>query len=153
MYFYYSFLGLDMPHVLLAIEWLAKLHGLTYVARKHFEKNHPNEDWQAKNPWIKKELEDSSNYTINKEGKKDFGDVTGGLNLRSRLIAMAKKALMQENKKLNDQFEKLVQSQDWLDEMRRESAKIPDFQGSFTSVCHGQPWIGNVYFKYDTGTY
>ena len=90
---------------------------------------------------------------MKKGGKKDFGDVTGGLNLKSRLIAMAKKALMQENKKLNDQFEKLVQSQDWLDEMRRESAKIPDFQGSFTSVCHGQPWIGNVYFKYDTGTY
>ena len=89
---------------------------------------------------------------MKKGGKKDFGDVTGGLNLKSRLIAMAKKALMQENKKLNDQFEKLVQSQDWLDEMRRESAKIPDFQGSFTSVCHGQPWIGNVYFKYDTGT-
>ena len=63
MYFYYSFVGLDMPHVLLAIEWLAKLHGLTYVARKRFEKNHPNEDWQVKNPWIKKELEDSSNYT------------------------------------------------------------------------------------------
>ena len=39
-----------MPHVLLAIEWLAKLHGLTYVARKRFEKYHPNEDWQAKNP-------------------------------------------------------------------------------------------------------
>ena len=77
--------------------------------------------------------------------------MTGGLNLKSRLIAMAKKALMQENKKLNDQFEKLVQSQDWLDEMRRESAKVPDFQGSFMSVCHGQPWIGNVYFKYDTG--
>ena len=95
-----TFLGLDMPHVLLAIEWLAKLHGLTYVAKKRYEKNHPKEDWQAKNPWIKKELEDSSNYTLNKEGKKDFGDVTGGLNLKSRLIAMAKKALMQENKKL-----------------------------------------------------
>ena len=53
-----------MPHVLLAIEWLAKLHGLTYVAKKRYEKNHTNEDWQSKNPWIKKEWEDSSNYTM-----------------------------------------------------------------------------------------
>ena len=33
-----------MPHVLLAIEWLAKLHGLTYVSKKRFETN-SNEDW------------------------------------------------------------------------------------------------------------
>ena len=36
------------------------------------------------------------------------------------------------------------------------AADLPVFscyvmEGSFVSGCHGQPWIGNVYFKYDTG--
>ena len=64
---------------------------------------------------------------------------------------MAKKALLLENKGENDQFEKLLQTQDWLDEMRKESGKMADSDVSFVSVCHGQPWIGNVYFKYDLG--
>ncbi len=51
-----------MPHVLLAIECLAKLHGLTYVAKTQFENEHPKDDWLAINPWIKKELENSSKY-------------------------------------------------------------------------------------------
>ena len=52
--------GLDLPHVLLAVEWLAKLHGLSYVAKRTFEKQNPQEDWLKIHPWIRKEIEDTS---------------------------------------------------------------------------------------------
>ena len=144
-------IGLDLPHVLLGVEWLAKLHGLTYVAKKRFESSNPKEDWYAKNPWIKSELEDTSKNAPD-ETEQDQGDVAGGLSLKNRLIGMARKAILAEKKVENEQFEKLVQAQDWLEEMRKESGKSESTNGSFVSVCHGQPWIGNIYFKYESGT-
>ena len=53
--------GLDLPHVLLAVEWLAKLHALSYVAKKNFEAKNPDKDWLLENPWIKKEIQDLGN--------------------------------------------------------------------------------------------
>ena len=64
---------------------------------------------------------------------------------------MARKAILAEKKVENEQFEKLVQAQDWLEEMRKESGKSENTVDSFVSVCHGQPWIGNIYFKYESG--
>ena len=56
--------GLDLPHVLLAVEWLAKLHGLSYVAKKTFEKENPQEDWLKMHPWIRREIGDNSNQVL-----------------------------------------------------------------------------------------
>ena len=65
---------------------------------------------------------------------------------------MARKAILSEdNVEKNQQFEKLIQTDDWLEEMRKESGKMTNANSSFLSVCHGQPWIGNVYFKYGIG--
>ena len=72
--------------------------------------------------------------------------------MKNRLIGMARKAILAEKKVENEHFEKLVQAQDWLEEMRKESGKSESTNGSFVSVCHGQPWIGNIYFKYESGT-
>ena len=52
--------SLDLPHVLLAVEWLARLHGLSWVLQKRLEDQDPNYDFAAQHPWIRKELEDSS---------------------------------------------------------------------------------------------
>ena len=52
--------GLDLSHVLLAVEWLAKLHGLSYVAKRTFENENPQEDWLKKHPWIRREMADNS---------------------------------------------------------------------------------------------
>ena len=80
------------------------------------------------------------------------GDVAGGMSLKSRLVEMARKAILSEdNVEKNQQFEKLIQTDDWLEEMRKESGKMTNSNSSFLSVCHGQPWIGNVYFKYGIG--
>ncbi len=51
--------GLDLAHVLLAVEWLAKLHGLSHVVKKRFEEKNPDKDWLAEHPWIRKEILDS----------------------------------------------------------------------------------------------
>ena len=45
-------------------------------------------------------------------------------------------------------IEKILERQDWLDEMRNSAAKKWNKSGDFVTVCHGQPWAGNVYFKY-----
>ena len=48
-------------------------------------------------------------------------------------------------------LDQLMERQDWLDEMRSESQKPnkKDDLPVFKSVCHGQPWAGNVYFRYE----
>ena len=56
--------ALDLPHVLLAVEWLARLHGLSWILQKRLEDQDPNYDFAAKHPWIRKELEDSSKVGI-----------------------------------------------------------------------------------------
>merc|ERR1712168_533338 len=76
---------------------------------------------------------------------------------------MARKALQVESSTQNEDgdgaamadLDKLMERQDWLDEMRNESQKqndkIDDYNSLpvFKSVCHGQPWAGNVYFRYE----
>ena len=69
--------GLDLPHVLLAVEWLAKLHGLSYVAKRTFEKQNPQEDWLKIHPWIRKEIEDTS-----KMGSLDGIHIQGAIYLK-----------------------------------------------------------------------
>ena len=52
--------GLDLPHVLLAVEWLAKFHGLCYVAKAKAEAKDHKDDWLAARPWVRKDIVDSS---------------------------------------------------------------------------------------------
>ena len=83
--------------------------------------------------------------------------VAGGQSLKARLVSMARKALQVEKPSTPNEagavadLEQLMERQDWLDEMRNESQKQnkKDSQPIFKSVCHGQPWAGNVYFRYE----
>ena len=47
-------------------------------------------------------------------------------------------------------FGHFSERQDWLDEMRNSASKKWNKSGDFVTVCHGQPWSGNAYFKYST---
>merc|ERR1719189_677043 len=84
-------------------------------------------------------------------------DVSGGQSLKARLVTMARKALQVESPNETSaggpvtDLDQLMERQDWLDEMRSESQKPnkKDDLPVFKSVCHGQPWAGNVYFRYE----
>ena len=69
---------------------------------------------------------------------------------------MTKKALQMEDTSTDaqlDALEKLMERQNWLDEMRSQSQNAagsnPEEGKPFLSVCHGQPWAGNVRFRYE----
>jgi len=113
------------------------------------EDQDPNYDFPAQHPWIRKELEDSSK--LNPTEMETVDQDEAGSSLKARLVNMARKTLQLEEKPENDDsLDKLLERQDWLDEMRNSASKKWNKSGDFVTVCHGQPWSGNAYFKYST---
>jgi hypothetical protein len=113
--------GLDLPHVLLAVEWLAKLHGLSYVMIKRMEAQNSHNDWMTSHPWVRREIEDSFKFAPSyPDAKADESDVAGS-TLKSRLVAMTRKTLQRETlgDEKDQKLETLLERQDWLDEMRQ----------------------------------
>lgn len=144
--------GLDFTHVLLAVEWLARFHGLSYVLMKKFGDKAGKNDrsWIETHPWVRKEMEESSKFAPGLEEGKDDTDVTGGsTSIRARLMNMATSVLKSEASQNggHKKLETLLERQDWLDGMRKQT--LADKTG-FMSLCHGQPWAGNVYFSFDS---
>ena len=64
--------------------------------------------------------------------EKEGEDVPSGQSLKSRLVGMARKALQMEIS--SDKLDQLLERQDWLDEMKRESQKNSSIQLSISNA-------------------
>ncbi len=64
--------GLDLDHVIVATEWLARLHGLSHVLLLR----HPGgaRAWIEQNPWIRNQEQDARAAVLT--GQKKRGEVT-----------------------------------------------------------------------------
>ena len=121
--------SLDIDHVLVAVEWLAKFHGLSYVML-HKYKGGPKA-WVEQNPWIRNQDEDvrlRNGTSIIEQGKLPpimkthqkiyiYSEYNHGY--RSKLISMATAAIKMEIQGQNEKIESLLERQTWLDDLRR----------------------------------
>jgi len=167
--------GLDLAHVILAAEWLAKFHGLCYIAMQRHVKNIKKEDlqcsesWLEEHPWIRHTrttTETSNQHSSLSNEIVDSKDVSVK-DWRRKLLQMAAESIKanyesnkdgneESNDKIDTEVKLLMQRQDWLDGMKKETwemsaAKNPENpQSDFVTLCHGEPWSGNVQYRYST---
>ena len=96
--------GLDLAHVVHAVEWLAKLHALSYVILNTYEKGKVD-GWLQDNSWIRNQDEDRRDAILREERlskQKESGDEVDSAvvpdgetdsTVKSRLTQMAVEAI------------------------------------------------------------
>ena len=123
--------GLDFRHIKLAVEWLAKFHGLSYVLMK----NQPDLKDKYKPMGHRT---DQRTKSMMKKMRQNFNEqIKHSINLLE----------LEKSTKYSDWIEKVFAKGIDIEDLRDDLHVPTDF--GFNAICHLDTWFNNMLFRYN----